>query len=441
MRNGLQKVEIRSRVFVKRQRKANRLQIPIAGGKQKGRTLLRQLHFSKKKLESAEQEIVLERTVSDFLMRFTTDPILILYPNFTIADVNDAFLKSTGKSRAALVGKLCYKTIYEYDVPCPGAYPEKACPMLETLRTGEAAHVIHESPPSSQGTSFANVVSYPITNAAGQVMKVIEIWQDITRDFLSNWEKRAKALKDDLNRMVHEDRMVSLGKLAASCVHEINNPIQGLLTISHLMKETVSQEVVPAEDLAQLKQFSIMMAEELARCGTIISGLLSFARETPNTYHDICLNNVISAVLALIRHRLRLQNIRATVRVVPQPMMITGDKHQLQQCLLNLIFNAMEAMPQGGEISLAAETDHAGEKACITLRDSGSGIAEEHLPHIFEPFFTTKPEGEGTGLGLSIVYGVVKSHGGDIHVRSEPGKGSTFILHFPIHASFSAVQD
>jgi two-component system NtrC family sensor kinase len=110
----------------------------------------------------------------------------------------------------------------------------------------------------------------------------------------------------------------------------------------------------------------------------------------------------------------------------------------LQQCLLNLIFNAIEAMPQGGELSIISKADRARAAACIEIRDTGCGIRERDLENIFDPFFTTKEDGEGTGLGLSIVYGVVKMHQGEIKVKSHVDEGSSFSLHFPLHQTRDA---
>jgi len=136
--------------------------------------------------------------------------------------------------------------------------------------------------------------------------------------------------------------------------------------------------------------------------------------------------------MSLTRHKMELQNIRLEEDLCREDLHIRGDVHQLQQCFLNLIFNAIEAMPEGGELFIGSGMDQEKNRARVMIRDSGSGIAEKDYDHIFDPFFTTKKEGEGTGLGLSIVYGIVKSHGGRIEVRSEPEKGSTFTLLFAL---------
>ncbi|MBW2449069.1 MAG: hypothetical protein JRE92_01400 [Deltaproteobacteria bacterium] len=307
--------------------------------------------------------------------------------------------------------------------------------MVETLRTGESAHVIHESTNLQTSPSYRHVVSYPIKNQECQIVKVIEIWQDITDEILLRWEKRARELKDDLNKLVQEDRMISLGKLAASCVHEINNPIQGLLTFSQLIQDSLSEEKLNQTAIDNMKYYASLMSSEIERCGNIISGLLSFARETPNEYKEIDLNEVLESVIALTQHKMSLTDIELASNVSKKPLAVRGDKNQLQQCFLNIIFNAIEAMPDGGQLTIVSEKDCDTNTARIKIRDTGCGIAEENLHSIFDPFFSFQKAGEATGLGLSIVYGVVKSHLGKIEVDSKVGKGSTFILDFPLYTS------
>ena len=274
------------------------------------------------------------------------------------------------------------------------------------------------------------MVTYPVKDPKGEIRQVIEIWRDITEVLSSRWEKRVKELKADLNKLVQEDRMISLGKLAASCVHEINNPIQGLLTFSDLMQKMLAQGAPKKADLDQFKQFLSLMSEELIRCGEIVSGLLSFSRQSPMEYKNMDLNPVIHAVLALTRHRMELQNVRLTTRLSQEPLVIRGDANHLQQCFLNLVFNAIEAMPEGGNLDVLSRPEVGEKRVVVEIRDTGYGIADEALDHIFDPFFTTKPEGEGTGLGLSIVYGIVKNHGGNIRVDSRLGQGTSFVLDF-----------
>jgi PAS domain S-box-containing protein len=382
------------------------------------------------RLKSAEQQIVLEKMISQFLIQQTNEQIVVLNTDFTIAEVNDAYLKSFGKSKEDLIGAYCFKIIHGFEEPCSDAQPGFDCPMLETLRTGESAHVINEHPGPEGFAIYSNMVTYPVKDPNGDIRQVIEIWRDITEVLSSRWEKQAKELKADLNKLVQEDRMISLGKLAASCVHEINNPIQGLLTFTDLMKKMVADGVPNKEDLGQLEQFLSLMSKELVRCGNIVSGLLSFSRQSPMEYRDVDLNHIIDAVLLLTRHRMELQNIRLKTVLSDEPLIIKGDANHLQQCFLNLVFNAIEAMPEGGNLDVVSRYEISKRKAWIEIKDTGNGISGEDLEHIFDPFFTTKQEGEGTGLGLSIVYGIVKNHGGNIRVDSNMDQGSSFVLDF-----------
>ena len=173
------------------------------------------------------------------------------------------------------------------------------------------------------------------------------------------------------------------------------------------------------------------MSKELERCGNIVSGLLSFSRESPREHKDIDLNEVLEAVINLTRHKMKLRNIDLIARLSPGLLMIRGNDSQLQQCFLNLIFNAIAAMSEGGQLHVLSKHDKAKKNVCVEIRDTGYGIPEENLDHIFDPFFTTKEVGEATGLGLSIVYGVTKNHGGNIKVNTKVGEGTSFLLDFP----------
>jgi len=393
--------------------------------------LLRSFFLISQQLNSAEQRINSERMISEFLIQQTEEPIVVLNTDFTISEANDAYLKATGKSRAEVVGAHCYKIYYGFDMPCSDHKPEYECPMVKTLRTGESAHVIIDAPASSMRAGYFEIVTYPVKNSAGEVGRVIEIQRDITKELSSRWEEKVQKLKQDFNYMIQEDRMISIGKLVASCVHEINNPIQGLLTFSRLMENILAKGQPTSKDLEEFKEFLSLMTPELERCGKIVSGLLSFSRETALEYKNIDLNEVLEAVIALTHHKLELQSIKLETNLCLGPLWVRGNASRLEQCLLNLVFNAMEAMPEGGDLWVGSELGPAQKHVLVEIRDTGSGIHEENLNHIFDPFFTTKEAGQGTGLGLSIVYGIVKNHSGHIRVESEMGKGSSFFLEFP----------
>ncbi|MBW1766018.1 MAG: PAS domain-containing protein [Deltaproteobacteria bacterium] len=393
---------------------------------------IRRLFEGDQGLKSAEQHVALVKMASDFFIQQTNERIVVLNPDFTIVEANEAYLKVVGKSKKDVIGAHCYEITHGFSAPCSSLQPDLGCPMVETLRTGESAQAIHEHPTSGESRTYCDMVTYPLKNESGEIDRIIEVWRDITEEISPKWERWARALKADLRKLVQEDRMISLGKLVASSVHEINNPIQGLLTFSHLMQEILKEGTPGPDDLKKFQYYLSLMSSELERCGNIISGLLSFSRQSSMEYKDVDLNEVLGQVISLTSHKMEIQNIQLRKKFSSSPLMVNGDVNQLQQCFLNLIFNAIEAMPQGGQLSVISEWDNEQKNARLEFRDTGCGISEKNLDHIFDPFFTTKEEGAGTGLGLSIMHGVVKAHKGEIKVKSRVGKGSSFILNFPI---------
>ena len=394
--------------------------------------LLRTLFTINQQLKAAEHQVILEKMSSDFLIQQSNAAIAVLNTDFTIAEANEAYLNMLKKTKNEVVGSYCYETYYGLSAPCSIARPTLKCPMVETMKTGKSAHVIHEFAGPREDSTYGNIVTYPLKDQNGEILRIIEIWRDVTEEISTRWAARVAAIKADLRQMIQEDRMISLGKLVASCVHEINNPIQGLLTFSHLMQEMVASNQIEPESVAKFKDYLAMMSTELDRCGNIVSGLLSFSRETPISFIDINMNDVINGVISLTRHKIELQNIHLTVDLVPEILPVKGDTNHLQQCILNLVFNAIESMPEGGNLEIKSNCDVGRKHFQIYIKDTGCGISQENREHIFDPFFTTKPEGEGTGLGLSIVYGIVKNHGGKVDVQSNPGEGTRFTLTFPL---------
>lgn len=384
------------------------------------------------KLKSIETQVASAKAAQDFLIHQSDERIVLLNPDFSIIDANEPYLNAVRKTREEVIGAHCYEITHGLSAPCSVSQPGLGCPMVETLRTGTSAQVIHEHPISENTSMYCDMVTYPLKNRRGEILQVIEIWRDITEELSSRWERRIRAMKDDLKKLVQEDRLMSLGKLVASSVHEINNPVQGLLTFSRLMEEMLAEGDPDARDLEKFRRFLPIMSRELERCGTIISGLLSFSRQSGNQFTHMDLNDVLQEVLTLTRHKMELQNVALRVTRHPAPLPIHGDVNQIQQCFLNLIFNALEAMPGGGTLSLATELDATDKRAIFSISDTGCGIGEADLDHIFDPFFTTKEPGEGTGLGLSITHGIIKSHGGKIHIQSRRGTGTTFTLSIPI---------
>ncbi len=236
-------------------------------------------------------------------------------------------------------------------------------------------------------------------------------------------------LKEAQEQLIQSEKLISMGKLAASVAHEINNPISGVLTYIKLMMKKVDGKPLVGKDLASFRKYLNIVEKETSRCGSIVRSLLEFARQSELKIQNLDVNSVLKKTIALLEHQMTLQDIKLTRNFKPLPE-ILADFSQLQQVFLNIMLNAIQVMPDGGEITVSTAE---GKDGFIDVRisDTGCGIPRENLPKLFDPFFTTKKGGKGIGLGLSVVYGIINRHKGKIEVESEVGKGSTFIIKLP----------
>ncbi|HTX20214.1 MAG TPA: ATP-binding protein [Bacteroidota bacterium] len=259
------------------------------------------------------------------------------------------------------------------------------------------------------------------------------------RNELTQWaetlEGRVEEKTEELRRaqvnMVQMEKMVSLGKLASTVAHELNNPLEGVLTYAKLLKRTVKEGTLSAESAGEIQSELSLIADETARCGNIVKNLLLFSRQKVGEYVETDLRMTIERSLKLIDHHLRMHNIVLKAEYEKEPLLLFCAPEQIEQTLLAIEINAVEAMPEGGTLALKACLLREKDTIEITVEDTGIGISDEAMPHIFEPFFTTKENGKGTGLGLAVVYGIVERHGGSITVRSQVHAGTTFTILFP----------
>jgi two-component system NtrC family sensor kinase len=248
-------------------------------------------------------------------------------------------------------------------------------------------------------------------------------------------EDRVRQKTEELERayrsLTQSEKMASLGKLAAVVAHEINNPLAGILTYSKLVSRLADTGFNENQRLGEAKNYLQIIEGESRRCGGIVKNLLTFARQTPINPQKYDLNAIVERCLLLVGHQASLQNIEMETTLDPNLPPLYCDAGQVQQALLAIVMNAVEAMPQGGRLKVQTSYDPAGHLGRVTIVDEGPGISPEILSHVFEPFFTTKEEGKGTGLGLSIALGIVQQHGGNIEVESKPQKGTAFTVLLP----------
>ncbi|HEX3074944.1 MAG TPA: HAMP domain-containing sensor histidine kinase [Ignavibacteriales bacterium] len=211
--------------------------------------------------------------------------------------------------------------------------------------------------------------------------------------------------------------------------HELNNPLEGILTYSKLISKKL-QKIQKDKEYEALLEHLSLISDESMRCGRIVKDLLLFSHKGDKEYVSEDLKNIINRSAALINHHLEIHNIKLNKKYPDEELAVNCDPQKIQQALMSLLINAIEAMNDGGNIDI--ELSREGDKACIRVKDQGHGIADRDLEHIFEPFYTTKEASKGTGLGLSVVYGIINQHRGIIEVEKTSSKGTTFKITLPI---------
>jgi two-component system NtrC family sensor kinase len=263
-----------------------------------------------------------------------------------------------------------------------------------------------------------------MTRDLGRARQENEEWSHtLERKVMEKTEELAATQR----QVVHMEKMASLGKLAATVAHELNNPLAGILNYAKLVARSLAEG--DQGDTEENARFLRIIQQESSRCGEIVRSLLLFSRRSGGELAPHPLNPIVENALAIVRHHLEMSGVECawTPLAVDDPLLC--DAGQLQQALVALFVNAVEAMGPGGTLTVRACSVSEGVE--ITVADTGVGIPPESLPRIFEPFYSTKEQGSGVGLGLAVVYGIVERHQGRIAVDSEVGKGTVFRLTLP----------
>jgi two-component system, NtrC family, sensor kinase len=236
--------------------------------------------------------------------------------------------------------------------------------------------------------------------------------------------KRTEELVAVRTQMAQSEKLASIGRLAAGVAHEINNPLGGILTFSMLALEDCDED-------HPLKQSLEVIVKQTLRCRDTVKGLLDFARQSSAVPSITEVNSVVDKTLLLLENQTIFQNIKIVRKFDPELPNVLIDAGQLQQVVMNIVINAVDAMEESGVLTIDTCRDPRRQEILIKISDTGKGIPEDVLPLIFEPFFTTKKVGKGTGLGLAIVHGIITRAGGKVEVENSPN-GATFIIRLPI---------
>jgi two-component system NtrC family sensor kinase len=290
----------------------------------------------------------------------------------------------------------------------------------KVFETGEIHRIEQETTTKAGDTNNWLINKIPMrADESGEVSHVITVGENITDRVRSN---RAVA---------RAEKLAAVGRLAAGVVHEINNPLATIAACAESLQKRIEEGAFgDSTDAEDLREYLGLIRDEAFRCKHITNGLLDFSRLRVGNQVPINLAQLIKSTARLVTHQNRGDNIQIEVEAPTDFPYVLGDEGQLQQAVVALATNAIDAMPEGGVLTLRAA--RTGAHTLVEVKDSGIGIPPENLTRIFDPFFTTKDVGAGTGLGLAVCYGIVSEHGGRLDVRSTVGVGTTFTISLPI---------
>lgn len=409
--------------------------------------------FRKKQKEvkrDFKSSIRLPEKLASVVLGNIDEGILLLSRDFRIIWANKKIRKLTHLKEAEIIGDFCYKITHYRDEKCQPPYD--ICPVEEVLKTGKPIKVVHTHLDKDSNKFYVEVSAYPVKDKKGKINQFVHISRDVTnrvkaekrlekaleinRKRTAKLRKAYKNLQEMKDMLIQAEKLNAIGHLASGVAHEVKNPL-GIIAqgVSYLEKKKHHKQKDTLKALSMIK-------DSVNRADKIICLLLNFSKATRLDLHPENINHILDDSLTLVKDRHKCKNINIIKEIKKNIPLVLIDKYRMEQVFINLLLNAIQAMPKGGDIIIrsfdkqlkgarkdvgrrAGDLFRIGERAVIVeIEDTGIGISEKDLKKIFDPFFTTKASQGGTGLGLSVSLNIIAVHRGLIDIKSQAGRGT-----------------
>ncbi|MFQ5543380.1 MAG: PAS domain-containing sensor histidine kinase, partial [Nitrospiria bacterium] len=366
-------------------------------------------------LKDTLNEVERHKDYLEHVINGIDDEIVVVDRDYKIVTANDAYLNKCGGSRENIIGRGCFTIVQDSEISCDQDLLRR-CPAKTTFEEGSLQKTLHTFLDRSGREKYLEIYCSPLRDENGEIFQVIELRRDITeRKFIEE-------------QLIHTEKLTSIGRLAASVAHEINNPLDGIQNCLDIIQKNPGN-ITKANTMFEL------ISEGIERIAFIVRRLLIFSKHHKLKMEIIDLNEVVERSLLLIKHKIEDQGIELVSHQDRSLPKVFGDPYNLSQVFINILINASDALDgkSGGRIGIETEVPNqdSNPSAQVRISDNGCGISEENLERIFSPFFTTKDTEKGTGLGLSISRKIIEEHGGKITITSKSSQGTTVSVLLP----------
>jgi PAS domain S-box-containing protein len=359
------------------------------------------------------------REILPQLIDAMADAVVVLDARRRVVAANRRYVEAFGVRRRDMIGEGCRDAL-----GCPEALdgtPEGRCSACLAIESGTTVRQVRTVTSPGGARRHWEATFNPVAGPEGHTGHVIEVWRDITdRSHLEA-------------QLAHSERLAALGGLAAGVAHEINNPLASVLASVESMQRWLRRTTMDDAGRAEADAVLNACEREIARVRETSDKLMLLAQPQSVKPAQVDLERVVQDTLSLVAHQMRAQAVTGEVLLAGDLPLIWAREGAIRGICMNLIQNAVQAMPGGGALLVATRRED--DRVVLEVADSGEGIPDEIAEKIWDPFFTTKPPGKGTGLGLSITRGQVEHHGGTVRAGTRPGGGACFVVELPIHGS------